>query len=811
MSLSVFLHPSKLHNRIAGVYLALLLGVQALSYWFIQDSIDGNARAAIQTELDTGEKVLLHLIDQNANSLEQATRVLAADYGFRSAVASGDRETVNSALLNHSERIRADLALFTDPDFVLQASTTGQADRFLAAVKRQADQALAGTSQARQIEIIGGEPFQIVAVPVRAPALIGWVGMGFRVDETKLQDIRALSGLEVALLRPRPAADPDIALATFERAQWPALQQAWQASASRATPLQRAVELDGDEYSARSVVLNAAPGQAAVTAVLMRSVDQALAPYERLQLTLLILTGLGVIVFAVGGLYTAQRITTPLRSLTASARRLEQGDYGDAVHARYAGEIGELAQSFETMRQAIQTRESQISRLAYEDALTALPNRVQFRLHLQAALQHARDTRPHGGGTCAVLMLDMDRFKHVNDVLGHRFGDRLLQAVAERLRTQVLSHPRAELARLSGDEFAVLLPNTEADDAIPVAQRILRAFETPLTLDEHTVDLSAGIGVAIAPEHGDDPDLLLSRAEIAMYVAKRQQAGVVVYHPGLDSTSEESLTLLSELRQAVDTHQLRVFLQPKIDLRTGQAIGAEALVRWAHPTRGMVPPMRFIPFAEQSGFIRVITLWVIEQVAQLGAQLEAQGLALKLAVNLSTRDLMDPELPHKIAQLIERHRLTPERLVLEITESAIMDDPQRALQTLERLHALGVKLSIDDFGTGYSSLAYLKRLPVDELKIDQSFVKHMESDLDDAKIVRSTIDLAHNLGLSVVAEGVETAKAWKLLAGLDCDEIQGYFVAKPMPADTLAEWLTQWHPPDTDGEVLATDFSAMLN
>jgi diguanylate cyclase (GGDEF)-like protein len=805
----MYLHPSKLHNRIAGVYLALLLGVQALSFWFIQDSIDGNARAAIQAELDTGEKVLLHLLDQNADSLEQATRVLSADYGFRAAVASADRATMNSALLNHSERIHADLALFTDPDFVLQARTTDQADRFLAAVQRHAAQALAGQSQTRQIEVIGGEPFQIVAVPVRAPALIGWVGMGFRVDASTLQDIRALSDLEVVLLTPQgqTPAPLGIALATFARTQWPDLQQAWQASTRHATQSHLALRLSGDEYSARPIVLNAAPGQPAVTAVLMRSVDQALAPYQRLQLTLLILTGLGVLVFAIGGLYTAQRITTPLRRLAHSARRLGQGDYGDAVHTRYGGEIGELAQSFETMRQAIQARETQISRLAYEDPLTALPNRLQFRQKLQETLQRIH----HHGGACTVLMLDMDRFKHVNDVLGHRFGDRLLQAVAERLRTQTQSNPQAVLARLSGDEFAVLLPGTLTADALPVAQRILRTLETPLTLDEHTVDLSAGIGMASAPEHGDDPDLLLSRAEIAMYVAKHQQAGAIVYHPGLDSTSEESLTLLSELRQAVDTHQLRVFLQPKIDLRTGQAIGAEALVRWVHPTRGMVPPMRFIPFAEQTGFIRVITLWVVEEVARLSAQLEQQGLPLKLAVNLSTRDLMDPDLPHKIAQIIERHRLTPARLVLEITESAIMDDPQRALQTLERLHALGVKLSIDDFGTGYSSLAYLKRLPVDELKIDQSFVKHMETDLDDAKIVRSTIDLAHNLGLSVVAEGVETAKAWKLLAGLNCDEIQGYFVAKPMPADTLADWLTHWLPPDTASEVLATDFSAMLD
>lgn len=809
MSLSVFFHPSKLHNRIAGVYLALLLVVQALSYWFIQDSINGNARTAIQAELNTGEKVLMHLLDQNASNLDQATRVLAADYGFRAAVASGDRETVNSALLNHSERIHADIALFTDGDFAVQASTTDKPDRFLAAIRRHAEQSLTDATPARQIEIIGGEPFQIVTVPVRAPALIGWVGMGFRVGEAQLQDMRALSGLEVALLVPRTDTSPDIALSTFARAQWPALQQAWQDSTAqlKANVPYRALQLGDDEYSVRTVVLNAAPGQTVVTAALMRSVSQALAPYQRLQLTLLILTGLGVIIFAVGGLYTAQRITNPLRRLAQSARRLEQGDYGETVQSRDSGEIGELSQSFETMRQAIQARETQISRLAYEDPLTGLPNRVQFRMRLDEAMQKSR----HTGSACTVLMLDMDRFKHVNDILGHRFGDRLLQAVADRLRVQALPHPQAMLARLSGDEFALLLPRTQAQDAFPIAQSILRTFETPITLDEHTVDLSAGIGIASAPAHGDDPDLLLGRAEIAMYAAKQQQAGAIIYHPGLDSSSDESLTLLSELRQAVDTGQLRLFLQPKIDLRTGEVIGAEALVRWAHPTRGMVPPMRFIPFAEQTGFIRMITLWVIEQVAAFGAQLDQKGLTLKLAVNLSTRDLMDPELPNKISQLIDRHHLTPARLVLEITESAIMDDPQRALQTLERLHALGVKLSIDDFGTGYSSLAYLKRLPVDELKIDQSFVKHMETDLDDAKIVRSTIDLAHNLGLSVVAEGVETAKAWKLLAGLNCDEAQGYFIAKPMPSDELIEWLAGWQPPNTHDEFLASAFSAMLN
>jgi EAL domain-containing protein (putative c-di-GMP-specific phosphodiesterase class I) len=231
-------------------------------------------------------------------------------------------------------------------------------------------------------------------------------------------------------------------------------------------------------------------------------------------------------------------------------------------------------------------------------------------------------------------------------------------------------------------------------------------------------------------------------------------------------------------------------------LRTGRVIGAEALIRWLHPERGMVPPMRFIPFAEQTGFIRVLSMWVLEAVADAAQALTARGHTLKIAVNLSTRDLMDQELPAKIESLLARHAIDPAGLVLEITESAIMDDPQRALGTLDRLHQMGLKLSIDDFGTGYSSLAYLKRLPVDELKIDRSFVMNMESDVQDAKIVRSTIDLAHNLGLTVVAEGIESVKALRILASLACDEAQGYFIARPMPVDEFADWLAGWTPPD---------------
>ncbi|MDE2078328.1 MAG: EAL domain-containing protein [Burkholderiales bacterium] len=798
-------NPRRLQARIVVVYLGMLLLVQAISYWFIQDSLSRNARATIHTELTNGQKVFKRLLAQKTENLEQATRVLASDFGFRAAVASGDQATIESALINHGNRIQANVAIFTDAAFQLKASATpinGQS--LIKAVKAYALQSKEQGHRAEQIEVIDGQPYQIVAVPIKAPNVIGWVGMGFRVSDQVLKDLKDLSQLDVALLLQKDSQHWTVSASTMPSTQAAQLGTAW--PAARSGPGQDlALLVNHEEFSVMPMALPDSHGEAPAVALLMESVAQATEPYNRLKLSLLILTGLGAVVFALGSVFTAKRITTPLRILSTSARRLEHGDYGARVEVASKDEIGELAHSFETMRQAIQAREGEIRRLAYQDSLTDLPNREQFRADLRQAIGRARSE----GVPCTILLMDLDRFKHVNDVLGHRFGDRLLRSVAERLRGEALD-PEDVLARLSGDEFAILLPGTSPHAATLLAKRILQAFERPFTLDDHTVDLSAGIGVACSPEHGMDVDMVMSRAEIAMYAAKQKQSGCVTYHAGLDSTSEESLTLISELRTAIDKDELRVYLQPKVNLQTQQCVGAEALVRWQHPTRGMVPPMNFIPFAEQTGFIRLITLWMIEQVTKQAAQLESLGLDLKISVNLSTRDLMDQDLPAKIERILAQYSTASRSLGMEITESAIMDDPQRALQTLNRLHDMGLKLSIDDFGTGYSSLAYLKRLPVDELKIDRSFVMNMESDVQDAKIVHSTIDLAHNLGLNVVAEGIENAQTLKLLGNLNCDEAQGYFIAKPMPCEDFAEWVAQWPAQSKSPEGAASDFAMMI-
>ena len=395
-----------------------------------------------------------------------------------------------------------------------------------------------------------------------------------------------------------------------------------------------------------------------------------------------------------------------------------------------------------------------------------------------------------------VLMMDLDRFKHVNDVMGHSFGDALLQQVAARIKLCVArDNGDAHVARLGGDEFAVLLPSAGIEHARVVAAAILQSLEAPLSLDEQTVDIGAGLGIAGYPANGSDAEQLLSMAEVAMYAAKQRNDGAIVYDSQMDKSSEQSLGLLTELRTAIEQNQFRLHVQPKLRLDTGQVVGVESLVRWVHPERGNVYPDEFIPFAEQTGFIRILTLWVLERSAELCRELNEQGIFLKISVNLSTRDLLCLDLPERFNDILVRHQLSASSFCLEITESAIMDDPVRAQQTLERLHAMGVDLSIDDFGTGYSSLAYLKRLPVDELKIDKSFVMNMENDIGDTKIVRSTIDLGHNMGLRVVAEGVESEAVWRLLAALGCDQAQGYFMSRALPADKLVAWIAAWVPP----------------
>jgi diguanylate cyclase (GGDEF)-like protein len=422
--------------------------------------------------------------------------------------------------------------------------------------------------------------------------------------------------------------------------------------------------------------------------------------------------------------------------------------------------------------------------LALHDPLTGLANRALFADRTEQALRLAHRQK----APVAVMLMDLDRFKEVNDTLGHHSGDKLLKEVALRLATTVREVDT--IARLGGDEFAVLLPDTDTQGAREAAARIHKAFDDIFVVDDLALDLSASVGVAVHPEHGDTSTGLLQRADVAMYVAKESKSGLEFYAPERDQNSPARLSLAGDLRRAIDEHELVLHYQPKVDATTRKVIGLEALVRWQHPEQGLVPPMEFIGLAEKTGLIKPLTMAVLDMaLAQIVDWLE-DGIRLPVAVNLSPISLIDRSLPEQVSAALRRWGVPADLLELEVTESSLMHDPVRASEILSDVSAMGITIAIDDFGTGYSSLGWLRQLPIDELKIDRSFVSAMTHSHEGMVIVESTVQLARNLDLRVVAEGVEDEQVASALARLGCDMFQGFLMTRPLPAAELTQWLT---------------------
>jgi diguanylate cyclase len=479
-------------------------------------------------------------------------------------------------------------------------------------------------------------------------------------------------------------------------------------------------------------------------------------------------------------------ITKPITDLVKVANSLEQGNYEVSISTDRKDELGELSRSFSSMSEAIASREQSISRLAYFDELTLLPNRTSFMLKLNKELEGARVTQQQ----LTIFILNLNRFKQINNILGHEAGDEILRVVAEKIKNT--AREQDFVARIAGMQFALILPNTSSADGLSLADHLSKSFENPILISMQSVDVSASIGIATFPEHAKNEAKLLTRAEMAMYAAKANRMGTVIFDKSYDLNSSTNLSMASELKNAIANHQLMMYVQPKIDIATGKLTSLEALVRWKHPDKGFIFPDQFIPFAEQTGYVQLISQWMLNEAARYSQIWNAMSLHYPVAVNISTRDLIDQELPKKINDIFEKYNINHNSISLEITESSIMDDPVRALATLDKLSSMNIKLSIDDFGTGYSSLAYLKRLPVNELKIDKSFILKMELDGNDMKIVQSTIDLGHNLGLKVVAEGIENNVVWNLLRKMGCDSGQGYYMSRPMPASEFVAWINGW-------------------
>lgn len=766
-----------LSSRLALVY-AVLFTIAQIGVLLLVDRVSaGIARERNAQELHVGERVFVRLLDQNRQRLLQAAVFLSKDPAFRQAVSTGDALAISSVMHHHGVRIQASVMMLVSADNTLIADSLHPGYGRRPFTRRALTRSAKRRGAASAMMTIDDHLYQVVVVPVSSSEPTAYVAMGFLIDDAFLGDLRALTSLHVSFLGKDAEGRWKVFATTQQRTE---VEGVLSAISARAQDTDVPLRLRGYDTTLTSLTNG---GSDPVKVAVQRSMSEGMEPLERLKSMLVLLTVASVAATVVGSFILARRITQPLAALTRFAARVRDGDYSERIELAHTDEISALSNSFNHMLEGIASREAEVRRLAYEDTLTGLPNRAMFNERLTRAVILSGRTRT----AVSVLVMDLNRFRNINDTLGHDAGDQVLQEVAKRLRNAV--GRSAVVSRLGGDEFGILLTDTTADRALVVARLIEAALATPIEIDHQPVDVGPSIGIAECPAHGEDASVLLRNVDIAMYAAKQHKSGVAVYEARYNKDRSDQLSLLSDLRKAIAENQLKLHYQPKVDLRRSLLVGVEALVRWEHPDRGLISPADFIPFAEQTGVIREVTRWVIPQAIRQCGLWQSEGLTLSVSINVSTRDLLNRELPQLFAAATQGHRVAPELVTVEVTESALVEDPQRVQETISELKLLGVKLSIDDYGTGYSSLAYIQGLHCDELKVDRAFVTHLCTRERDAAIVRSTIDLGHSLGLTVVAEGVEDPQGIAALRELGCDIGQGFGICRPLSPERLVQWI----------------------
>ncbi|GHE21345.1 putative bifunctional diguanylate cyclase/phosphodiesterase [Halomonas urumqiensis] len=763
---------------LAVVILAQLVTAAATLRTLERDVLEKGGR-----DLGVGLDVMQQLLAERGARLRNNVAILAADFGFKSAVATQDTSTIESVLANHGDRAGADMVLLTTPDGQLLASShhAPDAQTPYPALWREA----MDNGESVQVVIEGGEPYQVVLLPVHAPGLIGWVGMGFLLDDALASEIGTLTGLDTSVLTVGDPQDtPYIASPMSREARGRLMSLPDQLAAGRYLEASR-FDPDTTYLTRASLLQRSEQGSTYLVAQLSR--QALLAVYADLRWQLLAIFVATLLLTALMAAWSARRMARPLGTLADAARRIGQGEHMARNPVSDGGEVGLLGDTLMTMQQDIDLRERTLLYQSRHDQLTDLANRHAAQQEIDSAIAR--------GQPFTLLRLSINGFRAINDTFGYEIGDQVLKTLASRLRAQ--PWPLDEAYRLSGNEFLLLLDQPATTPGW--VEALHRQLAEPIDFRGSPIRPTLSMGEVRHPEHGDNATLLLRRSEIALDMARQARQRYQCYVEGLDERHLRQLTLVRDLQDAARQQQLSMVYQPQLDARTGRLIGVEALMRWQHPTLGFIPPDEFIELAERSGNIQRLTGWMLDSVCAQLQRWNIEGHGLSAAVNLSARDVNDDTLPERINDCLASHGLTPDRLRLEITESAIMHDPDHASRQLATLRRAGLSIAVDDFGTGYSSLAQLKRLPVQELKIDKSFILKLDESADDEIIVRSTIELGHNLGLAVVAEGVETESSRALLAGLGCDILQGYLFSRPLPADQLILW-AQAHSHITSGD-----------
>ncbi|MEJ6518408.1 EAL domain-containing protein [Shewanella bicestrii] len=749
--------------RLILVFFTVLTLVQLATAFSVLTATQRDNFLQQQKSLEIGANVFLEVLSNRGAQLSQSLSVLSADFGFKRAIATREQETIESVLSNHGARIGADAAILLSPKGELLTSS-------LPGLTQDDIQSLfeLATSNTNALAILDFDhaSYQFVLQPVKAPTLIAWVGMGFLLDEKVASQAKAITGIDVSFVN-QTNGRTEIA-STLSSAE----QQSVLAQKNRfPSLLTMPSEYIPADYLSMAIKLYEHNGRQ--LALLHQSNLKWQQSYLHLRNNMLLIFALTLALAIAIAIWLSGSLTEPVHRLVQYARKIGQGLQPESIQGAPA-ELRVLANSLSLMREDIEAREKDLLYQSRHDSLTGLLNRF-------AAKQHLTDLNQDLSGT--IVLLDIKHFRHINDIIGFANADSLLLLFARRL--EQLAPTADMLARLDGDSFLLLYRQGIGGDQL---LKSLDMLEAPFPIQGSNISLTVRAGLLEIDGNGADIDVLLRRAEIALNQACLQELRIVSYREGDDEKYQRELTLIRDLPIGLAQDQLYLVFQPKVNLPLNQCTGAEALIRWQHPTLGFIPPDEFIQLAENSGNIDIVSQWVLKQAIKQLVTWQQQGLALKLAINLSAHDLLDTRLPNQIANLLKDNHLQPGALCIEVTEGAVMKDAQTVVGVLQRFRDMGVSVAIDDFGTGHSSLAYLKLLPVDEVKIDRSFIQNMHLNSQDAMIVNTSIQLIHGLGFSVVAEGVEEREGVDILRHLNCDLIQGYVYSKPLKAAEFDQW-----------------------
>ncbi len=714
-----------------------------------------------------------------------SVQVLALDYALRSAIAERDQATVQSALRNHGQRVGAERMQLLDTDGRVAADTLAGATPARFAYPDILERAL--DKPASAVVSWRGGAYWVVAVPVFAPDLVGVIAATIPVNDSLLVRLQTQSVLPrtIELVSANGGGQWQVLASGSNHVD---LTRHATINGAQLPSRPRLVMVNGREFLTQAVWLNHSSASPAVAAVLGFSVDEALQPYRSVGTAWAALLTLGLALGLIGSFLIARRVSRPVEQLALSARRIATGDYDTPTTLDSDDEIGALSLAFTSMAGAIREREARILYQARHDQVTGLSNRAAA----ETMMQQQRDAEPEA--PAALLMIGLRRVPEITKTMGHAISDRLMREAGERLRRLVGEDC---VARATDLEFSVFLPRDSEAEAIACAFRLVDALSVPYREDDLTLDLAPAVGIALAPLHGNQASALLRRAGVALIAALASEEPIVVYDAATDPHRPERLSLMGDLRVALDHSQLQLHYQPKLNLRSRRIDAAEGLVRWQHPRLGNVPPDAFIALAEETGNIRQLTRWALAAGIAQAQRWNSGGQHVQVAINVSARDLDDADLPRRVTELLAVHRVAATSILLEVTESAVMANPDAAIQTLHQLAGLGIELAIDDFGVGQSSFAYLRRLPVHELKIDRIFIERIADAQADRAIVRSIVELGHHLGHRVTAEGVENAEALDFLSSVGCDHAQGYLISRALPADQFDVFVTNsgWHAP----------------